>query len=80
MICPKCQAEGKTSKIYGGFGISMTCVGFQPYYDEDGKYHYRNPNAGTSEYTCTNGHKIVQIQGNKCQNCDWGHEQETRVE
>jgi hypothetical protein len=34
MKCPKCVEEGEKSQVYPGL-TSVTCMGYQPYYDED---------------------------------------------
>jgi hypothetical protein len=35
MKCPKCVEEGEKSQVYPGL-TSVTCMGYQPYYDEAG--------------------------------------------
>ena len=55
MICKECKSENKKSTITPNGG-SVTCMGFSPYWDEDGEYHYHNPNRYSEWYSCSNGH------------------------
>jgi len=60
MICPKCKELGLKSKVFVGMSTS-TLMYFAPYYDyydEDGNYHYDDPNIHTTGYSCSNGHKF----------------------
>lgn len=65
MICETCKAEGKKSRVYEGYS-SSTCMGYEAYYDENGKHHVHNPNATTTEYSCSNGHRWVKTIYPKC--------------
>ena len=56
MKCPNCISENKKSCVYEGMTTS-TLLYFQPYYDEDGKYHYHDLNTSTTHYKCTNNHE-----------------------
>lgn len=49
MKCPECASANQKSIVYPGYGMS-TCMGFTPYYDEDGKYHIHDPNISTIRY------------------------------
>lgn len=62
MICPKCQAEGKTSRVTegGSFSTAMYCP---PTYDEKGRRVGGDGNTTTTEYTCTNGHRFEVKSG-----------------
>ena len=64
MICPQCKKLGKKSRVYCGIS-TVTCIGFIPYYDEDGHYHHNDPNKTTTEYACSNGHHWVETTGGK---------------
>ena len=55
MRCKECEKQGLKSKVYPGTSW-CTCLAWQPYYDEDGKYHNKNPNTTTTTYRCSNGH------------------------
>jgi len=73
VICPKCKELGLKSILHDTGGM-VTCMGFMPYYDEDGLYHCHDNNIHTNSYSCSNGHKIVQKSTGKCPNCNWGHD------
>ena len=75
MKCSKCVAEGKTSRVYTGGG-SSTCMAWDTYYDEDGKYHSHDPNYHSSNYRCSNGHEWVMTYIAKCSSCDYGKDDE----
>lgn len=53
--CPVCRRGGKRSTVTVGISWT-TAMGTMAYYDEDGKYHYFNPNTTTTSYECSNGH------------------------
>jgi hypothetical protein len=53
--CPICEKEGKKSKVFER-GCHSTLMASYAYYDEDGNYHYHDPNVTTCEYGCSNGH------------------------
>jgi len=78
MICPKCKELNQKSTITGGSGYS-TAMGWQPYYDEEGRHHNHDPNGRTSHYSCSQGHDIIVSWSNKCPYCDFGHETVTTV-
>jgi hypothetical protein len=63
MICEQCKAEGKKSKVYVGSTASTCMGGGGAYYDEDGQYHYYDPNYHTTRYSCSNGHAWVEERG-----------------
>lgn len=69
MICPNCKKEGKRSKVTS-FGGSVTLMGWQPFWDEDGKAHYHDPNIHSSQYNCSNGHTWKESKGGSCW-CGW---------
>jgi hypothetical protein len=54
--CNFCREEGRTSKVYPG-PSSQTAVAWQPFYDEEGVFHNKDPNKRTTHYTCSNGHE-----------------------
>ena len=62
MICPQCKKLGKRSRVYCGVSI-VTCIGYTPYYDEDGNYHQNDPNKTTTEYSCSHGHFWSETTG-----------------
>jgi len=75
MKCPKCVEEGTKSTLQGGAG-SVTCVYYQPYYDEEGAYHNHDGNASRQTFSCSNGHRFTIKHGKKCPNCDWKIDEE----
>lgn len=70
MICPQCKDEGKKSQVYPGMS-TITAMYFQPFYDEDGKYHNHDGNTITTSYSCSNGHRWVDSGHKECW-CGWG--------
>lgn len=62
MICQKCKDEGLTSRVYIGMS-TRTLMGKPPdYYDEQGKLVVaKDPNRTTTEYSCSNGHKWIEV-------------------
>lgn len=68
MKCLTCQKEGKKSMVYIGISTS-TCMGIQEYYDEEGRYHYHDPNYITANYSCSNGHTWSEARKKECPSC-----------
>ncbi len=54
--CPQCVNENKRSSVYPGLQMVTAMAGIA-YYDEDGGFHYDDPNIYTTEYKCSNGHE-----------------------
>lgn len=73
MKCPVCEKEQLKSYVYPGTG-STTLLGHRPYYDEDGNYHYHDPNTTTVRYNCSNGHAWREQSKRRCPSCDYGGE------
>ena len=48
-------------------------MGFESYYDEEGKYHHHDPNSSWSNASCSNGHRFFVRSGNRCSNCEFGN-------
>jgi len=61
-FCPACVDSGWKSRVYEGMCWS-TAIYAQPYYDEDGLYHYNNPNTTTCEWSCSKGHYWSEVNG-----------------
>ncbi len=76
MICEQCKAEGKTSRVRGGYGIS-TCMGVDSYYDEKGHYHRHDPNSTGTQYSCSNGHSWSKTTYHECPSCDYNRDRMT---
>lgn len=72
MICEECKKEGKKSQVNEGPSMT-TCMGFSPYYDEDGKHHSHDPNTSTVSFSCSNGHSWVERIGGSCW-CGWSRD------
>ncbi len=71
MICPECSKEGQKSTVYPG-GSLRTCMNFNPFYDQDGKYHLHDANTTTTNYRCSNGHAWIESRRGSCW-CGWGN-------
>lgn len=70
MICPTCQAEGKTSTIR--IGERMTTLMYcAPFYDEQGAYHHHDLNIKTQSYSCSQGHAWDEKSRTPCPSCVW---------
>lgn len=65
MICPYCQKEGKTSRLYPNGGTSTLALG-ESFYDEEGRWHTHDPNIHTSGWYCSNGHRWVEKTRRAC--------------
>lgn len=61
-ICPECKKHGMRSTVYRSQWTSATLMGTYEYWDEDGNYHYVDPNYYTTRYSCSNGHEIVETE------------------
>jgi hypothetical protein len=53
--CPVCVQRGYKTVVNEG-ASTCTSLAAMPYYDENGKYHYNNPNIVTTAYSCASGH------------------------
>ena len=79
MICPKCEASGGRSRVYVTPGGISTAMAYQPYYDEEGRYHYHDGNSFTQTWACSEGHSGAIVGANRCW-CGWvGREERIRV-
>jgi len=59
MFCPECEELGLRSSIFTGITIT-TLMNISEYWDEDGNYHYDDPNQSTTEYSCSQGHNWAE--------------------
>lgn len=57
-FCSQCQKEGLKSRVYRGMG-ARTLMGTHEYWDENGYYHYEDPNYTSWNMWCSNGHKWI---------------------
>ena len=78
MKCPECEQVSLQSKVYVRNG-AVTCLGWQPFYDENGTYHSHNPNRHTVSYQCSEGHNWAESHLSRCPapDCDWHTKYET---
>ena len=60
--CSTCLLLGVRSVVYSGVCVSTLAAAIG-YYDEDGKYHYEDPNVTTCSYRCSRGHDLVTRSG-----------------
>jgi hypothetical protein len=74
--CPFCNVDGIKSRVNVG-GSMSTAMGANGYYDEEGKYHYHDPNKRSTEYSCSQGHRWIESRSSPCSHCDFGHEKPT---
>lgn len=58
-FCHQCKELGLRSSIYVGITMA-TAMGISEYWDEDGNYHYDDPNYYTTEYSCSQGHNWAE--------------------
>jgi len=72
MICKQCQDQGTKSRVTP-LGGTETLLGFNPYYDEEGRYHSHDPNTFTGRYKCSNDHEWIEQETTPCPapSCDW---------
>jgi hypothetical protein len=47
-------------------------MGYQPYYDEEGKFHRHDPNWHSSSFRCSRGHEWTRSWKAGCGACDYG--------
>jgi hypothetical protein len=54
------------------------CLGWRPFYDEDGRYHRHDPNRRRAHYSCSHGHHFVikSRPSCPCEGCNFGGEHE----
>jgi hypothetical protein len=65
MKCQTCEREGLRSTVHVGATVSTAMCSYS-FYDEDGKYHYHNPNTVGTSYRCSNGHTWHESHRNPC--------------
>lgn len=77
MKCPVCEREGLKSVITGGSYCTTTAMGWDSYWDEDGKYHSHDPNWRCQNLQCSQGHSLFRRWKTPCLNCDHGKDSDT---
>lgn len=62
--CPVCVKKGYRTQVNVG-ASSTTLLAGMPYFDENGKFVYNDPNTTTTDYNCSSGHtfKVTSCQG-----------------
>lgn len=80
LFCPKCKELGLKSTVRN-HGGSQTLMETSSYHDEDGKYHYHDPNSISQYHTCSNNHSFTSSRNHPCpnKNCDFGKGESTIV-
>jgi hypothetical protein len=69
VFCEECQKEGLKSTVVS-LGTFSTCMGWNPFYDEEGRYHAHDPNYRNERLNCSNGHVFIRPIKNTCW-CGW---------
>jgi hypothetical protein len=82
MKCPVCEKENQRSRVYPD-GDQETCMGYIPYYDEDGHRHVHNRNIRVTSYHCSEGHQWYESTQRACpsfpDHCDFGGKSATTI-
>lgn len=71
-FCPFCRAMGETSMVSTRQTSPVTLMCDDEYFDEQGNYHYHNPNVRGVIKGCNKGHTWIVSYSNKCGFCDFG--------
>ena len=70
LICPECSKNSLRSIVRCG-QVLVTQMDTDSYYDEDGDWHFHDPNTGTAQYHCSNNHHWnVKSELAPCPTCD----------
>lgn len=74
MKCAECVSDGKTSKVYQGYGVTMPMGGPQFFWDEKGVQHIHDGDKTSWNYTCSEGHSFSVPVERSCpaRGCSWG--------
>jgi hypothetical protein len=76
--CPKCVEEGVKSRVRLDSYSTSTLMCDHSFYDEDGKYHYHDPNKRSQGARCSNGHSFYITTTPGCGAC--GKKDEVEVQ
>ena len=60
--CPVCKKLDQKSSVYDE-GCWCTLMNVWSYYDEEGIYHYEDPNYCDCNYRCSEGHHFTERKG-----------------
>jgi hypothetical protein len=77
--CPVCVQKGYKTKLYVG-GTTTTLMAAVPFYDENGKYNYNDPNWSTTSYHCSSGHTFSVSSSGTNQNVSITSSNDVRAE
>jgi len=55
LICPECKELKQKSTVTVG-AQTTTLMAIRQYYDEEGNFHYEDPNIHSTTYHCSEGH------------------------
>lgn len=71
MKCKECELLNLSSHVMVvcSMTTSMHC---DPFYDNDGKYHFHDLNINTIDYECNNGHSFKEKTSGFCW-CGWNN-------
>lgn len=50
-------------------GTETTCIGFGPFYDQQGRAHSHDPNNHRAYYSCSRGHRWQHNWKAECPEC-----------
>jgi hypothetical protein len=70
--CPLCQQAGQTSIVRVDCTIRTT-LAVQNFADEEGMWHYHDPNVTISHYKCSKDHSWSETRYTPCP-CGWSAE------
>jgi hypothetical protein len=74
MKCPECEQLGLQSILWmAGAGVK-TDLAPESFCDENGQYHFHDPNQMGESAICSNGHQMMIRHGNECsvKHCNYG--------
>lgn len=73
MRCPECEKEGEKSTVIDPMGGATTLMAVHAFWDEEDRHHHHDPNATTTSYSCSRGHKwsVSHRDGCPVKDCEW---------
>ncbi len=69
MKCKECEKLNMRSTLTPGPQVKVAQGVHVQFYDEDGHYHYHDPQVFEQSFDCSKGHKTVLTQKNGCPTC-----------
>lgn len=71
MKCQWCVEKGERSTLTP-LGYAVTAMPTRSFYDEDGNYHFHDPNhASGGLYECSLGHRFWAATSGSCRSCSY---------